>query len=167
VIHCAFGRILDRHDTEIGGAAFHFLKDLVDGRERQAPDRMSEVLVNGRLRERALRAEISDFQRILLRQARRHDLAKQPEHLLVAQWTFISLQYRAQDFRLALGTVVVDGRAQVTLGDTHLLRVAGPLADQLLDLAVHLVNAPADARKIGHCLVFFCCFGQAGAPVNL
>jgi hypothetical protein len=50
-----------------------------------APHRVPEVLVHRLLRERALGTEEPDLQRFLLREAGRHDLAEQPQDLLVAQ----------------------------------------------------------------------------------
>ncbi len=54
--------------------------------------RMAEVLEHRRLRERALGAEKPDLQRLLLRQARRHDFAEQAQDFLVAQRTLVALE---------------------------------------------------------------------------
>ena len=64
-------------------AGLHFVEHLVDRRQRQRAHRMAEVRVHGGLRERAFRAEERDLQRLLLREARGHDLAEQPQHFLV------------------------------------------------------------------------------------
>ena len=55
--------------------------------ERQRPYRVTEVFEHGRLGKRALGTEKTDLQGFLLRQAGRHDLAKETQHLLVAQRT--------------------------------------------------------------------------------
>ena len=62
-------------------------------------------------REGALGPEVGDLQRLLLRQAGRHDLAEQPQDLLVAQRALCALgaaQRHAQHLRLALGPVEID-----------------------------------------------------------
>ena len=71
---------------------------------------MTEMLAHGLLAEGALGAEKADLQRILLRQAGRHDLAEQPHHLGIRQRPVVAIDHHAQHVRLALGPVIVDGR---------------------------------------------------------
>src|SRR3546814_13403829 len=71
----ALPRVLHRHHAEIRRAGGDFLEHLLDARQRQRPGRMPEVLVHSLLRERALRAEVTDLQRLLLRQASGNDFA--------------------------------------------------------------------------------------------
>jgi hypothetical protein len=91
VVDGAFGRVLDRHDAEVGGARFHLVEDLFDRRQRQRPHRVAEILEHRLLREGALGPEVTDLQCVLLGEARRHDLAEQPQDFLVPQWRALFL----------------------------------------------------------------------------
>ena len=63
------------------------------------------MLEYGGLRERALRPEVGDLERLLLRQAGGHQLSKEPHHLLVAQRPVVALDDFAQHLSLALRPV--------------------------------------------------------------
>ncbi len=91
----------------------------------QGAHRMPEVLVDRLLRERALRPEEGDFQRLLLREAGGHDLAEQPQDLLVPQRPLVPLERGPQHLRLALRPVEVDRMPVRVLGNADLLRAAG------------------------------------------
>ena len=80
----------------------------IDG-ERQRAHRVAEVLEHRLLRERAFGTEERDLERLLLRQARRHDLAEQPHDLFVAQRPLVALERLAQHLRFALRLVEVGG----------------------------------------------------------
>ena len=81
----ALARILDGHHAEIGDAALDLVKHLVDRGQRQRAHRGAEMLQHGGLGERALGSQECDLERLLLREARGHDLAEQPRDFLVAQ----------------------------------------------------------------------------------
>ena len=93
-----------------------------DRRERQRAHRVAEVLERGGLRERALGPEVTDLERLFLREAGGHDLAEQPQDFLGAQRTLVPLARHAQHLRLALGPVEVDRVAVGVLGDADLAR---------------------------------------------
>jgi hypothetical protein len=108
VIDGALARVLDGHDAEVGDAAFHFMKHLVDRRQRERAYRGTEVLEHGRLRESAFGAQERDLERLLLGEAGGHDLAEQPCDFLIAQRPAIARERLAQNLRLALGAVEID-----------------------------------------------------------
>ena len=137
VVDGAFGRVLDRHDAEVGGARFHLVEDFLDRRQRQRPHRVAEILEHRLLRERALRPEVTDLERVLLGEARGHDLAEQPQDLFVPQRAalfLVALQRQTQHLRFAFWTVEIDGVAGLVLRDTDLLCQSGPLVDQRMQL---------------------------------
>ena len=139
----ALAGVLHRHDTEIRVAGSHLLKHFLDAAQRQTVRGMPEMLEYRLLAEGALRAEVTDLQRLLLRQARGHDLAKQPHHLGVRQRAIVAVHHHAQHMRLPLRAVIVDRRQALTLDGCHFPRAPCTLGDQLLDLAIETVNALA------------------------
>ena len=147
VIDRAFARILDRHDAEIGDAAFDFVKHLVDRRQRQRAHRGAEVLEHGGLGERALRTEECDLERFLLREAGGHDFAEQARDFLIAQRPVIALERLAQHLRLALRTIEIHGLAGCRLGDADQLREARPLVEQGVNARIDGVDALANVRR--------------------
>ena len=68
---------------------------------------MAEMLEHRLLGERAFGPEVADLQRLLLREARGHDLAEHVHELFVAERAFVAIDDHAQHLRLALGPVVV------------------------------------------------------------
>src|SRR6185503_7017834 len=142
----AFARVFDRRDAEVRRAALDLVEHLVDRRHRERVYRVTEVLEDGRLRERAFGAEISDLQRLLLREARRHELAKQPHHLLVAQRPVVAVDDLAQHLRLALRAVVLDGLLQ-PFEDADFLGQPRTLGDQRLNSLVDGVDLAAQRRE--------------------
>ena len=107
----AFARVFDGRDAEIRRARLDLVEYLVDRRHGQRVHRVAEVLEHRRLRERALRSEVRDLERLLLREAGRHQLAEQPHHFFVAQRPFVALDDLAQHLRLALGPIELGRRA--------------------------------------------------------
>jgi hypothetical protein len=104
----ALPRVLHRHHAEVGVPGFDFLEHLLDAGQRQAARGMAEVLEQRLLREGAFGAEVADLQRLLLRQAGRHDFAEQAQQHFVGQRAVVAVEHLAQHLRLALGPVVVD-----------------------------------------------------------
>src|ERR1700693_2651934 len=98
------------------------------------------MLEHGRLGESALGAEEGHFQRFLLCQAGRHDLAEQPHDLLVAQRAGIAFERAAQDFGLALRTIEIDRVAVSVLGNAGPLRESRSLIEQRVQLFVDRVD---------------------------
>ena len=129
-------------------AGLHFLEHFLDARQRQAVDRVAEVLVDRLLRVRAFRPEEADLQRLLLGQAGRHDLAEQPHQHFVVERAVVAIDDPAQHLRLALRTVVVDRRRELALGLADLVGELRAFGDQLLDLAIDAVDALAQCRQI-------------------
>ena len=97
----------------------------------------------------ALRTEEGHLERLLLREARRHDFPEEPQNLLVAQWTLVAGQGFAQHFSFTLRTVEVDRASRGSFGDADSLRVARPLADQLVDARIDRVDPRADLLERG------------------
>ena len=62
----ALGGIFNRYDTEIGVAGLHLLEYIVNSGQAQGMDRVPEMPVHRLLGKRALRTQVSDFQRFLL-----------------------------------------------------------------------------------------------------
>ena len=145
----ALARVLDRRDAEVRGAAFDLVEHLVDRRHRQRVHGVAEVLEHGRLRERALRPEIGDLERLLLREAGGHELAEQPHHLLVAQRPVVALDDFAQHLRLALRAVEL-GRRREALDDADLFRDARALGDQALESARRRRRSSRAAHRGSH-----------------
>ena len=94
------------------------------------PHRGSEVLEHGGLGESALGTQKCHLERLLLREACRHDLAEQSRDLLVAQRPAIALERLAQHLRLALGSIEIDRLAARGLRDAHLLGEACALVER-------------------------------------
>src|SRR5258708_11845453 len=101
----ALGRVLPRHDAEIGGTRLDRAEHLVDRRGGLRLGGEAEVLERRALAEGALRPEVGDDDRPLEREARRHDLAEDERHGLAGKRPGIALLDAPQDLRLALGAI--------------------------------------------------------------
>src|SRR5512134_3649360 len=106
------------------------------------------MLEDGRLRESAFGSEVRDLQRLLLREAGRHELAKQPHHLFVTQRPVVAIDDLAQHLRLALRAVVLDGLCQ-PFDDADFPREPRALGDEGLDPLVDGVDLAAERHKRG------------------
>ena len=101
------------------------------------------------LRERAFRTEERDFERLLLREAGGHDLAKQSRDLFVAQRSLVALQRIAQHLRFALGFVEVGGaQAFRALGLADLLRELRALVQEVVNATIDVIDAIADGIEL-------------------
>src|ERR1700733_10859880 len=124
------------------------MKHLVDGGEWQRPDGMPEMSQDRGLGERTLRSQESHLQGLLLREAGGHDLAEQPQDLLIAKRSGVALAGHAQHLRFTLGAVEVDRTALTRLRDADQLRETRPIVDEAVDLFVDGVDLPADFLEI-------------------
>src|SRR3569833_1420577 len=100
---------------------------------------MPEMAQHCALRECPFGAQESYFLSLLLREAGGHDLAEQPQDLLVPQRAVISLAGHAQNLRLAFRPVKVDRTSLLGLRDAYELRLARTITDELVDLLVNRV----------------------------
>ncbi|MCY1432223.1 hypothetical protein D9M71_482140 [compost metagenome] len=144
VVHRALGGVLHRHHAEVHRTGGDFAEDFVDGRHRRTDHRMAEMLERRCLGEGALRAEVSDLERLLQGQAGRHDLAEQPRHFLVVQRALVAVHDVLEHPGLALGAVEdrrLAFRQGLHLHPRHVGGAAGAFADQLEDLLVEVVDA--------------------------
>ena len=107
------------------------------------------MLEHGGLRESALRTQERHFERLLLREAGRHDFAKQPRDLLVAQRPAIALERLAQHLRFALRTVEIHRLTGRGLRDADQLREARAFVEQRVNARIDGVDAVADIAEIG------------------
>ncbi len=82
MIDHALGRVFDRYHTEIGGAGFDLAEYVGYAAQWQRGHRVAEMLECRGLSEGAFRTEEGNLHRLFQSQARRHDFAKQPRHLL-------------------------------------------------------------------------------------
>ena len=148
VVDRALGGILDRHDAEIGVARLHFLEHFADRGERQRAHRVPEVLEHCLLRERALGTEEPDLERLLLREARGHDFAKQPHDFFVAQRALVALERLAQHLCFALRPVEVGGAEPSACFDmpTCCANCARSFSS-VVDARIDVVDAVADASR--------------------
>jgi len=89
-------------------AGLDLLEHLIHGRQRQGAHRMTKMPEHRLLCERALGPEERHLQRLLLRQAGRHDFAEQPHDLLVAQRARIARKREAQHLGLAFRPIIVN-----------------------------------------------------------
>jgi len=149
VVDRPFRRVLDRHDAEIGVTGLHFLEDLADRSERQCAHGMAEMLEHRLLRERAFGSEECHLERLLLRQARRHDLAEQAHDLFVLERPLVALDHLTQHLRFALGPIELGGALRLLLGDADLLGQPGALVQELVDTFVDAVDARANRIELG------------------
>jgi hypothetical protein len=85
--------------------------------------------------------------RLLLGQAGRHDLAEQPQDLLVAQRTLVPLARHAQHLRLAFRAVEIHGVAVGVLGHAHLARETRAFVQQPVDARVDVIDFRAQASQ--------------------
>ncbi len=172
VVDRALGRILDRYDTEVRVSRLHLFEDFADRGQRQRAHRVPEVLQHRLLRERPLRPEECDFERLLLREAGGHDLAEQPYDLLVAQRPLIARDDVAQHLRLALGLVELDGAQLVRalLRYADLLCELRALVEERVDLLVDPIDVRANRAQVrsGRArLALRCCGALAGLCARL
>ncbi len=161
----AFGGVLDGDDAEVHRSGFHLVEHLIHRGQRERPHRMTEVREHRGLRERAFRSQERDLQRLLLRQARGHDLPEQPQQILGAQRPVVALLDHAQYLRFTLGTIEINGGAGSALGDAHLLGEPAAIAQQLLQLLIDGVDLRAHRAKI-HGLRSVHVFKEAAPPVR-
>src|SRR6202022_413213 len=87
-------------------------------------------------------------ERLLLHQTRRHDLPKEPQHLLLAQWGAIARARHAQHLRLALRLVELRGAARERLRSPDDLPKLRPLVDERMNLLVDGIDARPYPLKI-------------------
>ena len=149
-----FGGVLDGNDAIVDGPRLHFPKHFIDGRHGQADGAFTEMLQRGLLGEGAFRPEISHLDRLLQRQAGRHDFAKQPRHFFGVQRPLVQRHDTAQHLGFALRTVEHRILVLSQLDVSHLLGTVGPLTDQTQDIAIQLVDTLTQVveidRRIGH-----------------
>jgi hypothetical protein len=115
------------------------------------------MLEHGGLGKGALGSQEGHFQRLLLRQAGRHDLAEQARDFLVPQRTLVASQGLLQNLRLALRPVEIHRGARGRLGDADALRQARPFVDQRVNPRVDRIDAVANLGQIharGGCSLF-------------
>src|SRR5258708_8228053 len=149
--HRALGRVLHRHDAEIGRARFDRAEDFVDRGAGKRVGGEPEVLQSRALTEGPLGPQVGDRERTLERQARRHDFAKQQRRGLRRERSRVALLDAAQDLRLALGAI----------GLPHLERADGArelraLVDRFEDAVVDAVDClaqPLELRGAAHRLL--------------
>ena len=149
VVDRAFGGVLDRHHAEVGVPGLHFFEHFADRRQRQRAHRMTEMLEHRLLRERAFRPEERDLERLLLRQARGHDLAEQPHDFFVAQRSFVA--FDAPCAAPALRVRACRSRPCSGLRRAWTSRPAartGALVEQFVDALVDAVDALADRAEL-------------------
>ena len=105
---------------------------------------MAEVFQRSALRESALRAEIGDFQRLLQRQAGRHDFANQTPYLVVAERSLVELLEAADHLGFAIGAekidAVVAALAEPAFDFGDLYRAAGALVEELEQLFIEGID---------------------------
>ena len=150
VVDRAFGGVFHRHHAKIHRTGRDFTEDFVDGRHGLADHRVAEVLHGCGLGEGAFRAEVSHFQRLLQRQARRHDFTEQPRHLFVAQRPLVALHHTLEHLGFTLGAVEhrhFAFRQGRHFHPGHFLGAARALTDQFKDLLVQTVNAYAQGLE--------------------
>ena len=144
VVDRAFSGVFHWHHAKIHRTGRHFTEHFVDGRHRLADHSVAEVLHGRRLGKRTLRTEISNLQRLLKRQARRHDFTEQPRHLFVAQRPLVTLHHAFEHLSFTLGAVehrhfaFSEGRH---LHPCHFLGAPRTFTDQLQDFLIQAVNA--------------------------
>jgi hypothetical protein len=109
---------------------------------------MTEMLEHRRLREGALRTEEGHLEGLLLRKARRHDLAEQAHDFFVTQRTLIAAHRVAQHLRFTLGPVEIHHLAGGRLGNAHLLGQSRPLVDEPVDTRIDGIDAFADGLQV-------------------
>ena len=109
---------------------------------------MPEMLERRLLGKGPLRAEISHLDRLLQRQAGRHDLAEQACHFLAVQWPGIAFHHPAQDLSLALRPIEHGVRIIRRLDVGDLLGAIGALADQPQQFAVDGIDTLPQGCKV-------------------
>ncbi len=144
----ALGGIFHRHDAVIRRPGLDLAKHIPDAVQCQGLHRMAELFQRGRLGEGAFRPQVGDGERFFQRQAGRHDFAEQAHHFRVRQGTGIAFPDPAQDDGLALGAVELRVLAGGKLDRRHFPGTACPLADQVLDLLIQAVDAPAQVVEL-------------------
>src|SRR5262245_58787211 len=111
---------------------------------------MTEMLECSKFGEGAFGAQIGDRQALLQSQAGRHDFAKQPRHLFLAEGPLIARLHGVQNFGLTLRTAIGAVLTGALLDTSDLLRASRTLIDQLLDLFIQLVDLSPYLFEIAH-----------------
>ena len=103
--HRAFRRIFHRRNRIIRLPRLHQAHAVIHRGARHRNRCMAEMLNRRHLRKRAHRAQISNRQRTLHRQAFAHHFAEQARHPLIRQRPLVQILNPLQHLRLALGTI--------------------------------------------------------------
>ncbi|MCY1294464.1 hypothetical protein D9M70_437600 [compost metagenome] len=150
--HRALGRVFHRHHAVFDSACLYRAEHFVDAGARHAAHFMAEVRIQRLLRERAGRAQESDFQRLLQSAAGGHHLAPDRGHALAQQRARIGALHLADDLQLALGAE--HRRAVLLLDLANLERELGPLVQHGQQFAVHRVDLFAQRRQFDRQIAF-------------
>jgi hypothetical protein len=140
VRHRALGRVLERYDPVLGLAPGHRVEDAVERRRLGVGRGEPEKRPGGRVRERPLRAEVRDLQRVLEREAGAHHLAVHSADRLGRKAAGAGSEAVEH---LALAVRIVGGKAGVALGAGDVGDDAGSLVEQREDLVVEVVDVAA------------------------
>src|SRR5258708_27389068 len=97
--------------------------------------------------EGPFRPQERHFERLLLRQAGRHDFAKQPRDLFIAERSLIALERHPQNVGFALGAIEIHGLAGCRFGDADQLGEAGAFVEQRMDSRIDGIDAVADIAE--------------------
>src|SRR5258708_24118922 len=105
------------------------------------------MLGPGALSEGAFRPQECPFERLLLRQAGRHDFAEQARDFLVAQRTLIAFERHPQDIGFAFRAIEIHRLAGCRFGDADQLRETRAFIEQRMDPRIDGVDAVADISE--------------------
>ena len=105
--HCAFGGIFNRHHAVMRAPRLDCAEHVVDRALRLESGRTAESLARCSLREGALRAEVGDAERLLKRQTRRNDFAKDGGERRIGQRPGVMGGDATQHLCFALGAIGV------------------------------------------------------------
>ena len=145
--HRAFGRILHRHHTELGGAGLDRAKHVVDRCARQTAHRMTEVVERGLLAIGSDRTQIGGDRRLFKRPAGRHDLAPDIGDVLVMERAVAHRLQTADDLLLALRAK--HRGIKRLLHFAHRVRNRSAIIEQANELGIDRVDLRAQRYQLG------------------
>ena len=140
--HHTAGGILYRDHAKLRRTGFYLAKNIINSRQGKRLRGMAEMLERSLLSKSAFRPQISNRDRLLESQARRHDLAEQTGELFVVERPLIARHRPTQYLSFTLRAIkhgdLVGTKVALDLRDP--LSTFSTCTDQIADLCINAVD---------------------------
>ena len=140
VIHHAFGRVFDRHDSIDRALALHFVKHFFDPADRHVLRGFSEFAQGRQMRKRGRGAQVRHGLRAFQRQGSRHDLTIHRTNRFVGEGAGVLTHQPFNDEGLSPGGVQQGLRVRLPLRLADRDDVTGALVEQPQDLIIQPID---------------------------